>query len=119
MQVPVQISIRDIESSASLEERIRDKADKLDESFGHIMSCRVAVEMPHKHNHHGRQFNVRIDIGVPGREIAVNRSHHGDVYAALRDAFDAARRLLEEHARKMRGAAKTRRARYPGEAMEA
>jgi len=54
------------------------------------MSCRVVVEIPHKHHHQGKQFNVRIDIGVPGDEIVINRDHHEDVYVALRDAFDAA-----------------------------
>jgi len=63
--------------------------------------------MPHKHHQQGKQFNVRIDIGVPGSEIVVNRDHAEDVYVALRDAFDAAKRQLEDYARKMRGDVKT------------
>jgi len=107
MQTPLQITIRDIATSEALETHIRDKAKKLDEFFDHIMSCRVVVEIPHKHHHQGKQFNVRIDIGVPGDEIVINRDHHEDVYVALRDAFDAAKRLLEDHARKIRGEVKT------------
>ena len=103
MQIPLQITIRDIEHSAALETHIRDKAAKLDEFFKHIMSCRVVVEQPHKHHQQGKQFNVRIDIGVPGSEIVVNRDHAEDVYVALRDAFDAAKRQVEEYARKIRG----------------
>ena len=103
MQLPLQITIRNIEHSEALEMRIRDKAKKLDEFFDHIMSCRVVVETPHKHHHQGKQFNVRIDIGVPGNEIVVNRDHAEDVYVALRDAFDAAKRQLEEYARKLHG----------------
>ncbi|MGA7750486.1 MAG: ribosome-associated translation inhibitor RaiA [Gallionella sp.] len=106
MQIPLQITIRDMEHSDALEKHIRDKANKLDEFFDRIMSCRVVVEMPHKHRHQGKQFNVRIDIGVPGSEIAVNRDHAEDVYVALRDAFDAAKRQLEDYARKMRGSVK-------------
>jgi cold shock CspA family protein len=47
-------------------------------------------------------------LNVPGREIAVGRdpaAHHAheDVYVAIRDAFDATRRLLEDYARERRG----------------
>lgn len=103
MQIPLQITIRDVEKSDALETHIRDKAKKLDEFFDHIMSCRVVVEMPHKHHHQGKQFNVRIDLGVAGGEIVVNRDHAEDVYVALRDAFDAAKRKLEDYVSKLRG----------------
>ena len=107
MEIPMQITIRDMEHSAALETKIREKAKKLDEFFNHIMSCRVVVDMPHKHHHQGKQFNVRIDISVPGNEIVVNRDHSEDVYIALRDAFDAAKRQLEDYVRKVRGDIKT------------
>lgn len=107
MQTPLQITIRDIPPSEALETHIRDKANKLEEFFNHIMSCRVVVEMPHKHHRQGKQFNVRLDIGVPGGEIVVNRDHAEDVYVALRDAFDAAKRQLEDYARKLHGNVKT------------
>jgi ribosomal subunit interface protein len=118
MQIPLQITIRDIEHSKALEARIRSKAAKLDEFFSHIISCRVVVELPHKHHHQGKQFNVRIDIGVPGSEIVVNRDHAEDVYVALRDAFDAAKRQLEDYARKVRGDVKTHARMNGGEAEE-
>ncbi|RFC31840.1 MAG: ribosomal subunit interface protein [Candidatus Nitrotoga sp. MKT] len=107
MQTPLQITVRNIEHSDALETRICDKAQKLEEFCKHIMSCRVVVEAPHKHHHQGKQFNVRIEIGVPGNEIVVNRDHHEDVYVALRDAFNAAKRQLEDYARKIRGDVKT------------
>ena len=118
MQIPLQITIRDVEHSEALETHIRDKAKKLDEFFNHIMSCRVVVEMPHKHQHQGKQFNVRIDIGVAGGEIAVNRDHADDVYVALRDAFDVAKRQLEEYARKLRGDVKKHEPRRTNESEE-
>lgn len=107
MQIPLQITIRDVPHSEALETHIRDKANKLDEFFDHIMSCRVVVELPHKHHSQGKQFNVRLDIGVPGSEIVVNRDHAEDIYVALRDAFDAAKRQLEDYVRKIRGDIKT------------
>ncbi len=107
MQIPLQITMRDVEHSETLEAHIREKAGKLDEFFDHIMSCRVVVEAPHKHHRQGKQFNVRIDIGLAGGEIAVNRDHAEDVYVALRDAFDTARRQVQEYARKLHGDVKT------------
>ena len=119
MQIPLQITLRDIKNAEALETHIRDKAKKLDEFFHHVMSCRVVVEVPHKHHNQGKQFNVRIDIGVPGSEIAVNRDHAEDVYVAVRDAFDAAKRQLEDYARKIRGDVKTHQAKRPAESEEA
>lgn len=46
---------------------------------------------------------MRIDLKVPGAEVAVTRSHDEDVKIALRGAFDAARRRLEDYARTQRG----------------
>lgn len=107
MQIPLQITVRDIEHSEALETRIRAKVDKLEEFSKHITSCRVVVEAPHKHHHQGKHYSVRFDIGVPGSEIVVNREHHEDVYVALRDAFNAAKRQIEDYARKIRGDVKT------------
>jgi ribosomal subunit interface protein len=118
MQIPLQITIRDVEHSEALETHIREKAKKLDEFFNHIMSCRVVVEVPHKHHRQGKQYNVRVDIGVAGGEIAVNRDHAEDVYVALRDAFDVAKRQLEDYARKLRGDVKTHRPRPAAESEE-
>ena len=115
MQIPLQITIRDVEHSEALETHIRGKVEKLEEFFKSIISCRVVVEMPHKHHHQGKQFNVRLDIGVPGSEIVVNRDHAEDIYVALRDAFDAAKRQLEDYARKIRGDIKTHEPRRTSE----
>ena len=76
------------------------------------MSCRVVVEIPHKHKHKGDIFHVKIDITVPQGEVVVSKEPgqnqaHEDVYVAIRDAFDAVRRRLEDYARKQRGDVKT------------
>jgi len=115
MKTPLQITFRDIEHSEALESHIREKAGKLETFFEPIMSCRVVVEMPHQHKHQGKAFNVRIDIGVPGSEIVVNRDRHEDVYVALRDAFDAARRQLEDYARRLKGVTKAHAPEFVGQ----
>jgi ribosomal subunit interface protein len=103
MQVPLQIVVRNTPHSAALDARIREKAAKLEEFDPRIISCRVTVEESSRHQHQGRQFSVRIDLRVPGHEIAVTREHDEDVYVALRDAFASARRRLEDVVREKRG----------------
>jgi ribosomal subunit interface protein len=106
MQVPLQIAIRNVARSEALEAHIREKVAKLEEFHTHITSCRVSVEQMDKHHHQGRQFQVTVDVRVPGKEVVVNRDHHEDVYVALRDAFDSVKRQLEETVRLQRGAVK-------------
>lgn len=103
MQRPLQITIRDIAESEAIDSHIREKVEKLEQFYPHIVGCHVVVEMPHKHSHQGKLFNVRLEIKVPGSEIVVNRDLSEDIYVALRDAFDAAKRALDDYGRKQRG----------------
>lgn len=107
MKLPLQITFRNMEPSAAMEQNIRERAEKLDLFYDQIMSCRVMVEAQHKHHHQGNTYHARIDLKVPGEEIAVSRDPgkdhaHEDVYVAIRDAFDAARRQLEDYGRRQR-----------------
>ncbi len=112
MQTPLQITFRDMEPSEAVEARIREKAAKLEQYYSNIMSCRVMVEAPHGHKHQGKLFQVRIDLGVPDGELVVTHAHHHkdhaheDVYVAIRDAFDAMKRQLEDYSRMRRGKVK-------------
>jgi ribosomal subunit interface protein len=108
MQIPLEITFRNMDPSAAVEARLREKAEKLDRFHDHIMSCRIVVEAPHAHHHQGKLFQVRLDIKVPGKELAIShqgpKNHaHEDVYVAIRDAFNAAIRRLDEHLRRERG----------------
>jgi ribosomal subunit interface protein len=103
MQLPVQVTYRGMQSSAALDDAVREKAAKLETFHPRITSCRVVIEQPAQHKRKGSEFVVHVDLTAPGAEIAVNRDHAEDVYVALRDAFDAARRRLEDFARAQRG----------------
>ncbi len=129
MQLPVQITFRNMDPSAAVEARIREEVDKLAEFYDSIMGCRVMVEMPHQHRQRGKRFHIRIDLTLPGGEIVVKHepslhdsiqqteiekrkkkqeiaAPHKDVYVAIRDAFKATRRRLQDYARKQSGAVK-------------
>jgi len=97
MQIPLQIEMQNVPRSEALETRIRESAARLEHLHARITSCRVAVDETDKHHRHGRQFRVKVDVRLPGHEEAASTlQHHEDVYVALRDAFDAVRRQLED-----------------------
>ncbi len=108
MEIPLQVTWRNIDKSDAVDDDIRAKAEKLNEFNDHIMSCRVVVEASHKHHHKGNLYRIRIDVKVPDRELVVTRDpgdehSHEDIYVTVRDAFDAMRRQLQDHARNRRG----------------
>ena len=119
MKLPLQITLRDIPPSPALEAAIEEKSKKLERFYQYITACRVTVAIPGKHKHKGNEFRVTLDITVPGNEIVINHDHHEDVYVALRDAFDAAKRQLEDYAQKQRGEVKTHAAPASAEIVEA
>jgi len=103
MDIPLQISLHGIAHSDSLYDAIRERAAKLERYYDRIVSCRVVLELAARHQRKGKQYTARIDLKVPGSEIAVTHEHDEDLNVALRDAFDAARRRLEDYARTQRG----------------
>ena len=134
MTFPVRIAFRNMAPSAAIERNLRERAAKLETFFERITGCRITVEAPHRHHQKGKAFQVRIDLSLPGGEIVINRapkrlsagkathtedetklsenhrpSKHGaheDVYVAIRDAFNAAGRKLQDHVRRQSGAVK-------------
>lgn len=112
MQVPLQITFRNMDSSEALEAEIRKRVDKLTKTYEQIVSCRVIVEAPPQHRRKGGLFKVNIDITCPEGKVAVNREppvqdrSHEDAYVALRDAVDAAARQLEQYNRRRQGLVK-------------
>ena len=107
MRIPLQVTFRNMPHSDAIEAKVTEKSAKLDKFYDRIMGCRVVVEETQRRHHQGNLYSVRIDITVPGKELAVNRQENEDAYVAVRDAFDTAGRLLEEHGRQLRGVVKT------------
>ena len=111
MTLPLQITFRHMDPSPALEAKIRRKAAELEQCFDRITACRVVVECRHRHRHQGNLFAVRVDLSVPGSQLVAGRNHafdptHEDAYVAAHDAFDAARRQLEDHIGAIRDGAK-------------
>lgn len=129
--VPTQVTFRGLAHSDALEADIHERVAWLEQFYDGLVRCRVLLDLPHRHRHDGRHFHVRIEVTVPGGSpIVVNHqpSLHGRLkdieveahrkeaeiesvhrYArvAIHQAFDAARRRLEDFAREQRGDIKT------------
>jgi cold shock CspA family protein len=102
MQQAIQITSRDFQLTPATEAQIRERADDLELYFPRLTSCHVVVEAPVHHHRKGGPFKVRIDLRAPRAEISVDRQSADDLAIAIRDAFDTARRRIEDHLREMR-----------------
>ncbi|MBE7385655.1 MAG: HPF/RaiA family ribosome-associated protein [Leptolyngbya sp. SIO1E4] len=103
MQLPLQITFRNLPPSDAITASIRKHADKLNRFYDRIMGCRVVVDAPPRHHHKGNLYQVRIDLTVPHKELVVNHESpahqaYEDIYVAIRDAFAAAQRQLMTYA---------------------
>lgn len=101
--IPAEITFKNMDASPAVEARVVEQVSKLGRVADRIVRCHVTIESPHRHQHQGQIYRVRILLSVPGDDIVVshesgNRGHE-DVYVAIRDAFRAAKRQLQDHVR--------------------
>ena len=135
MQVTPTVTFRGFHPFPGLEADVQQRIDRLTTFYGAIVACRVLVELAHRHHESGNRFHVRIELTVPGEQIVVTHEHglhataqdtdaeratkqdetdpeRQHALVAVRQAFDVARRRLQDFARRQRGVVK-RSARRP------
>lgn len=130
MQITPTITFRGVARTDVLEAEIVARLRKLETYYPRITGCRVLLELVQRHHEAGNRYHVRIDLTVPGEEVVV--SHEAGLHAtaqdvdtekftkaaesdaerkharvAIREAFDIARRQLQDCARRQRRAVKT------------
>lgn len=121
MTTPLTVTFPKTKASPWLESEIAQRFDRLKVLFADIVSCRVVVDVPHRRHARGNRFSIRIELGVPGEDLAITRDSnlHGtakdldeeawskrldveatrrDIRVVLGDAFDAAKRQLKDYA---------------------
>ena len=129
MTLPLQVTFRNMQHSAEVEDWIRAEAEKLETFYHRIIGCRVELEVPHRHHKKGKPLHIRIDLTLPGKEIVIKRepvvihrtpmngeaaasshaqakSPHADLQLVIRDAFKAAGRRVQDFASRQRGEVK-------------
>ncbi len=114
-----------IDHSGGLDDLIAKESAKLERFFERIVSCRVLIDKPHRHQSNGAPFRVRLDLSVPGEELVITHppelrhaaddeeseriektpsdALHEDAQRAIRDAFRKARRRLRDYVQRKRG----------------
>lgn len=117
--IDLKIQYRGIPESDAVSAAVWDHVEHLEKSFSQIMRCHVVISRPHRKLHQGAIYHVKIRLHMSGSSIIVDRepgiNHaHEDVYVALRDAFLAARRQVEDYVRIRSGQVKEKAVRPHG-----
>lgn len=118
---PIQISFRNVDPSEAVKTAIYEKIERLKKFQTRIVGCEVIVSSPHKHSHKSEIFHVEVRLSISGRDIFINREAekddaHRDVYIAIRDAFKALERKLEENLDRRKGIVKKHATRVTAQA---
>jgi ribosomal subunit interface protein len=102
MAIEAETLFRNMEPSDAIKEKVAERVAALERHHDRITHLHTTIEAPHRNHHKGKIYHVKIAIGLPGRndlvvsqEPEANHAHE-DVYVAIRDAFDAARRQLKD-----------------------
>jgi len=111
METPVQVTFHDVPVSDEIERMCWRESEKLERYHGQITGCHVLIAQPHRHHRKGNLYDIRVSVVIPGGEVVVNRTpreHASDerIELAIREAFDTARRRLEDAVRRRRGLVK-------------
>lgn len=126
MPVEPIVSFRDVRASAGLVTDIERRVAALERYYTPITSCRVLVERASHRHASGNPYHVRIDLTVPGGQVIVKEqpatrattlasatkvtkkdelaAPQKHVRTAITHSFAAARRQLQDFARRQRGA---------------
>jgi ribosome-associated translation inhibitor RaiA len=112
MDIPLELSFHNVDSSDALKAAVRAHVQKLEQFHDHIIGCRVVIELPHKSQKaSGNPPDVHIVVRVPGKEIVVSRelNHKGHkkaatvAYAVLDETFLVAQKQLKDYRRVSHG----------------
>ncbi|CAN1722878.1 HPF/RaiA family ribosome-associated protein [Hyphomicrobium sp. 1Nfss2.1] len=103
MERPLQIAFKNVESSASMEALIRDRAKRLQRFYPNITGARVVVEIPHRSPEGAKPpLAIAVEVDIPGRGPVVakgeeeRRQVNGDHSPIVNRVFEAAERQLEQ-----------------------
>lgn len=102
MLIPLQVTFRGFQYDKELEANLRARVAGLEPFQAHLRSCRVVIEENRARHQPVPRFSVRIELGLAGGQLVVNRADEEDLHAALQESFDAARYRIEEHVGRLR-----------------
>ncbi len=101
-----EIVFPDFEPSDAIRADIEKYLSKLEELFNRIISCRVSVRAPHRHQRK-HNYHVHIHLEIPGEDLIVNNDSErnlapSNMHVAIRNAFRALHRQLRRRVKSMK-----------------
>lgn len=117
MNIPLVIHFHGLEKSDAIEARIRERCDWLAKRFARMTHCNVHVDALNRNAHKGKLVQVKVDVGIPGRNplvVSAERDANNAqdaIGAAIQDAFASARRQLDAVAERITTHVKAERSR--------
>lgn len=111
--IDLKIQCLDFTESPSITSAVESHLESLKKTNSQIMSCHVVISKPHRKQHHGNTYQVKLRLHMAGKQIIIDKDSgknhaHEDIYIAIRDAFLAAKRKVEEFSRMREGRIKER-----------
>jgi len=112
MQVPLDVTYRNVDRNDFIDNLIRRKAAKLEKACPHMISCRVVLELDQKQQRTGNIYRVLIHMLIPpGHTIVAERKTmvvklHEDLPPLIRETFEAAHRQVRDLAEQQQGKVK-------------
>jgi cold shock CspA family protein len=109
MQTPLQVDFQGVPKTSQIKNAIEKHVAQLEQRYGRVTSCRVALRAPGGHHQNGGLYEVNIQLALPnGREVNIGRTapddeRHADLTFAINDAFKRARRRLQDNVRRLQG----------------
>jgi ribosomal subunit interface protein len=105
MAIPVQITFRDIDPSDAVEARINERVQRLEKFASRATGLHVTVAAPHQSGHKGQIYQFTLELLLPKGDIVIKQGDtpnhaHEDIYVAMRDAFQALERRVQDHLEK-------------------
>ena len=112
MQAPIEIAFQHCEPTEEIQAEIAKQAKRLEKFSDRLTSCHVAIVGPQTRHRQGELFKIDIQIAMPEHHDVMVTRARGDAperehpLVAIREAFDAAVRQIEDVTRDMRGQVK-------------
>ncbi len=108
MRSPMTLTFRHTDHSSALEARARELGERLQRYGERIGQCHMTLEGSRGGHGGNAPYVVQIDLAVPGAQIhadsrQLDGAGHKDLYLALGQAFNNAKRQLQElHSKRFR-----------------
>jgi len=108
MRMAMTLRFLHTERSSAVESQARELGQRLQRYGERITQCHMTLEGARGVHGGGAPYVVQIDLAVPGAQIHADSRQfdgagHKDVHSALRDAFNNAKRQLQElHSKRFR-----------------